>query len=131
MFQFFSKGFKRLFCQTIVSWRFVITKTFQPKNHFLFANSFVRNFFSSWLKVESEISLRNSLHTCFLLNKLSKNFSNFLLTSTELSISLLSISNFLTVPCVAFVFSRFRKTLVDFSPSSYRWHKFLQVGFYS
>ena len=45
----------------------------------------------------------------FLLNKFLKNPSNSLLISTELSISLLSISNFLTKPCVVFVFSRFRK----------------------
>ena len=95
-----------------------------------------QTFCCSLLKVGSEISLRNSLNSCFvflsfLLNKFSKNFSNSLLISTKLSISLLSISNFLTVPCVAFVFSRFRKNLVDFSPSSYHWHKFLPAGFYS
>ena len=61
------------------------------------------------------------MYTCFvflsfLLNKSSKNFSHSILISAELSISLLSIYNFLTVPCVVFVFSRFRKHLVGFSP---------------
>ena len=92
------KKFYKTLCQTIVSWRFVITKTFHRKNHFLFTDFFVTNFFSSWLKVGSEISQRNSLYSCFvflsfLSNKFSKKLSNSLLISTELSISLLSIFN--------------------------------------
>ena len=84
-------------------------------------------FFLSWLKVVSEISLRNSLYACFvflsfLLHKFSKNLSNSLLISTDLYFSSLSISNLLTVPCVAFVFSRFRNNLVYFSPFLSHWH---------
>ena len=87
-------------------------------------------FFLSWLKVVSEISLRNSLYACFvflsfLWNKLSKNLSNSSQISTKLSISLLFISHLLTVTCVAFVFSRFRTNLFDFSPSSYHWQLLL------
>ena len=119
----------KLFCQTIVSWRFVITKTFHHKNHFLFNNFFVTNSFFSWLKDGNEIPLRTSLYAYFiflsvLLNKFSKNHFSFLLLSIELSISFLFISDFLTVPCVAFVFSRFRKNLVDFAPFSYHWLAF-------
>ena len=120
LFQFFPKSFIKLFCQTIVSWRFVITKTFHRKNHFLFTDFFVTNFFSFWLKVGSEISQRNSLYACFvflsfLSNKFSKKLSNSLLISTELSISL-SIFNLLTVTCVGFVFSRFRNFWLIFHP---------------
>ena len=123
------KKFYKTLCQTIVSWRFVITKTFHRKNHFLFTDFFVTNFFSSWLKVGSEISQRNSLYACFvflsfLSNKFSKKLSNSLFISTELSISLLSIFNFLTATCVGFVFSSFRNFWLIFhslhtSKSSY------------
>ena len=124
LFQFFQKVFIKLFCQTIVSWRFFITKTFHRKNHFLFTNFFVKNFFSSWLKVDNKMPLRNSLYACFvflsfLFNKFPKNLSDSLLIPTKLSISLLYFFNFLTVSRVAVVFSRFKKKLVDFSPSSY------------
>ena len=137
----------KLFFQTIVSWMFVITKTFHRKSHFFSLVSFSLTFFS-WLKASSKISQRNSLYACFaflrfLLNKFSKSFSNSLLISTKLSISQLSTSNFLIVPWVAFVFSRFRKKMFHFSPSLYLWHlhftlipsaillKSLQVDFYS
>ena len=134
-FQFFPRNFIKLFCQTIASWRFVITTTFHQKNH-LFTHFIIRNFFFlSWLKVVSEISLRNSLYACFvflsfLWNKLSKNLSNSSQISTKLSISLLFISHLLTVTCVAFVFSRFRTNLFDFSPSSYHW-QLLHILMYS
>ena len=136
----FPKNFHTTLCQTITSWRFIITNSFHQKNHFI--KLFVRPWiprdllllklfiaritscslisssqtFFFLLKVGIETSLRNSLYVFFvflkfLLNKFSKILSNFLLISTKLFISLLLISFFLTEPSVSLVFSRFRKKI--------------------
>ena len=82
------KNFLKTFLTGHRFWRFAITKTFHCKNHYCSLIS----------KVGSGISLRNSMNAyfvflSFLSNKFSKNLSNFLLISTELSISFISLFN--------------------------------------
>ena len=112
----------------------VLSEKFHKTHRFLeifFTKTFIARITSYSLISLSQIffppALRSLVLLSFLLNKFSKNLSDSLLISTELSASLLSIFNFLTVLCVAFVFSRFRKHLVDFSPSSYHWHLLLTL----